>query len=134
MKTYTLFAAVLLTLISTVVLMSCSKNENSFSGKAKIEVYLTDNPADYDQVVIDVKDVQINLSTDSSGGWQSLSTVKGGSYDLLRLVNDKDTLLANSDIGTGTLQQMRLVLGPNNYVVVNGQNILLRHRALNNLV
>ena len=99
--------------------------ENSSSGKAKLQVYLTDDPANYDKVVIDVKDVQINLSTDSSDKWQSLSTVKAGSYDLLRLVNDDDTLLASSDIGTGTLEQMRLVLGPNNYVVVNGQNIPL---------
>jgi len=125
MKTNTLYPAVLLTLIFSLALLSCSKNENSSSGKAKLQVYLTDAPASYDQVVIDVKDVQINLTTDSTGGWQSLSTVKAGSYDLLRLVDDKDTLLANSDIATGTLQQMRLVLGPNNYVVVNGQTIPL---------
>jgi len=125
MKTYTLFAAVLLTFVFSGFLVSCSKHENASSEKAKLEVYLTDSPADYDHVFIDVRDVQINLGTDTSGGWQSLSTVKAGSYDLLRLVNDKDTLLGNSDIGTGTLQQMRLVLGPNNYVVVKGQNIPL---------
>jgi hypothetical protein len=84
-------------------------------------------PQDYDQVVIDVRDVQINVSTDSSEKWQSLSTVKAGSYDLLRLVIDDDTLLGNSDIPTGTLHQMRLVLGSNNYVVVNGQ----KHSASN---
>lgn len=125
MKTYVHLTAVLLTFIFSVLLISCSKMENSSSGKAKLQVYLTDDPANYDQVVIDVKDVQINLSTDSSDKWQSLSTVKAGSYDLLRLVNDDDTLLASSDIGTGTLEQMRLILGPNNYVVVNGQNIPL---------
>lgn len=125
MKTYALFPAVLLTLIFAVLLTSCSKNENSSSGNAKLQVYLTDDPANYDQVVIDVKDVQINLTNDTSGGWQSLSTVKAGSYDLLKLVNDDDTLLGSSDISTGMLQQMRLVLGPNNYVVVNGQNIPL---------
>jgi hypothetical protein len=125
MKTYALFPAVMLTLLFSVILLSCSKNENSSSGKAQLKVYLTDNPAAYDQVVIDVKDVQINLTNDSTGGWQSLSTVKAGSYDLLRLVDDKDTLLGNSDIATGTLEQMRLILGPNNYVVVNGQNIPL---------
>jgi hypothetical protein len=125
MKTYVHLTAVLLTFIFSVLLISCSKMENSSSGKAKLQVYLTDDPADYDQVVIDVKDVQINLSTDSSDKWQSLSTVKAGSYDLLRLVNDDDTLLASADIATGRLEQMRLVLGPNNYVVVNGQNIPL---------
>jgi hypothetical protein len=101
------------------------KNETSSSAEAKLRVYLTDDPADYDQVVIDVKDVQINVSTDSSGKWQSLATVQAGSYDILKLVNDKDTLLASSDIPTGKLHQIRLVLGTNNYVVVNGQNIPL---------
>lgn len=125
MKTYVHLTAVLLTFIFSLSLVSCSKEDKSSSGKARLEVYLTDDPANYDQVVIDVKDVQINLSTDSSDKWQSLSTVKAGSYDLLRLVNDDDTLLGNSDIGTGTLEQMRLVLGPNNYVVINGQNIPL---------
>jgi Domain of unknown function (DUF4382) len=126
MKTHTWTPAVLLTIMFAVLLISCSKMQNSSSGKARLEVYLTDDPADYDQVVIDVKDVQINVSTDSSEKWQSLSTVKAGSYDLLRLVNDDDTLLGNSDIPTGTLHQMRLVLGSNNYVVVNGQNIPLQ--------
>jgi hypothetical protein len=125
MKTYVHLTAVLLTFTFSVLLISCSKNENSSSGKAKLEVYLTDDPANYDQVVSDVRDVQINVSTDSSDKWQSLSTVKAGSYDILRLVNDDDTLLANSDIPTGKLHQMRLVLGSNNYVVINGQNIPL---------
>ena len=125
MKTYVHRTAVLLTLTFSILLISCSKEEKSSSGKAQLEVYLTDDPADYDQVILDVKDVQINLSTDSSNKWQSLSTVKAGKYDLLRLVNDDDTLLAKSDIATGTLEQMRLVLGPDNYIVVNGQSIPL---------
>ena len=122
MKTHVLFQAALLTFIFAVLLMSCSKEDKTSNESAKLLVYLTDKPANYQKVVIDVKDVQISMN-DSS--WQSLSGVKAGSYDLLRLVNDKDTLLSNSDIPTGTLQQMRLVLGSNNYVVVDGQNIPL---------
>jgi hypothetical protein len=126
MKTYAHLAAVSLTFIFLIFLSSCSKNENSSSsGKAKLQVYLTDDPANYDQVVIDVKDVQINVSDDSTDKWQSLSTVKAGSYDVLKLVNDDDTLLASSDIPTGTIHQMRLILGSNNYVVIGGQNIPL---------
>ena len=124
MKTYAQLTAVLLTFIFSVTLISCSKNENSSSGKAQLKVYLTDDPGNYDQVVIDVKDVQINV-TDSTDKWQSLSTVKAGSYDLLKLVNDDDTLLASSDIPTGMIHQMRLILGTNNYVVINGQKITL---------
>jgi hypothetical protein len=124
MKASVFFTTVLFALIFSFSLISCSKQENS-SGKSQLKVYLTDDPADYDQVIIDVKDVQINVTNDTTGGWQSLSTVNTGSYDLLKLVNDDDTLLASSDIPTGTIQQMRLILGDNNYVVVNGQNIPL---------
>jgi hypothetical protein len=111
--------------VISVLLSSCSKN-NSSPGNTQLKVYLTDDPADYDQVIIDVRDVQINVTNDTAGGWQSLNTVNAGSYDLLKLVNDDDTLLASSDIPTGTIQQMRLILGDNNYVVVNGQNIPLK--------
>src|ERR1043166_2216108 len=121
MKTLTLF-----TILSGFFFLSCTKTESqSSSGNAKLEVYLTDDPGNYDQVVIDVKDVQINLSNDSTEGWQSLSTVKAGAYDLLKLVNDDDTLLGNSDIPSGMIHQMRLILGPDNYVVLNGQQIPL---------
>ena len=122
MKTLTIFAL----LASGFSLLSCTKTGNqSSSGNAKLEVYLADDPGNYEQVVIDVKDVQINVTNDSTGAWQSLSTVKAGSYDLLKLVNDDDTLLANSDIPSGMIHQMRLILGPDNYVVLNGQQIPL---------
>jgi hypothetical protein len=124
MKTLTLSTIVLLAF--GFFLLSCTKNNNSSStGNAILEVYLTDDPGNYDQVVIDVKDVQINVTGDSTNGWQSLSTVKAGDYDLLKLVNDDDTLLASSDIPSGKIHQMRLILGPDNYVVLNGQQIVL---------
>jgi hypothetical protein len=121
MKTKRLITAVVFGCLCATMFVSCSRNENSGSGgTAQMKVYLTDDPAAYDRVVIDVQDVQINVTNDSTGGWQSLSTVGAGAYDLLKLVNDHDTLLAQSDIPTGTIHQMRLVLGPNNFVVVGG--------------
>jgi len=120
MKTKTLITAVVFGCLCTTILLSCSRNENSGSGTAQLKVFLTDDPAAYDRVMIDIRDVQINVTNDSTGGWQSLSTVGVGQYDLLKLVNDHDTLLAQSDIPTGTIHQMRLVLGPNNFVVVGG--------------
>ena len=66
-----------------------------------------------------MKDVQINLTNASGSGWQSVSTVAAGTYNLLDLVNGKDTLLADSDVPPGgTISQVRLVLGPNNYVFI----------------
>jgi hypothetical protein len=113
---------VILSLSVAVILCfaACSKKEAS-SGKAHLQVYLTDAPASYDQVLIDVQDIRINYSSDTASGWQSLSQVNTGTYDILRLVNDQDTLLANADLNPGRIQQIRLILGDNNYVKVNGQ-------------
>lgn len=104
---------------------SCSKNENSNDKKARLQIRLTDDPGNYEAVLIDVQDIQINVTGDSTGGWQSLSDVKRGTYDLLQLVNDKDTLLADALIPTGRLHQMRLILGPDNFVKVDGNLIKL---------
>ena len=109
----------------TSLFFACSKNESSAEkSKARLEVYLTDDPANYDEVMIDVRDVKINYSNDDNG-WKSLSQVNAGSYDILRLVNDKDTILGKTDLDSGRIEQIRLILGPNNYVKVDGQTYAL---------
>ncbi|MBO9682034.1 MAG: DUF4382 domain-containing protein [Flavisolibacter sp.] len=111
--------------LSATLFFSCSKNKSSAEkSKARLEVYLTDDPANYDEVVIDVQDVKINYSNDDNG-WKSLSQVNTGKYDILRLVNDKDTILGKTDLDSGRIEQIRLILGPNNYVKVNGQTYAL---------
>lgn len=114
MKTLLLLFATSLTL----ALFSCQKND---SGKARIQVALTDGPGNYDEVNIDVQDIRINYSNDDDKGWVSLDGVKTGNYDVLKLANGKDTLLADAQINTGRIQQIRLVLGSNNFVRLNGQ-------------
>ena len=106
---------------------SCSKldrNSDSNSDKARMQVFLTDDPGPYEAVLVDVQDVQINYADDTVG-WHSLPNVKAGKYDLLTLVNDKDTMLADASINTGTIEQIRLILGTENYVKINGQLIKL---------
>ena len=112
--------------LSVLIFFACSKNETSSENtKAHLEVYLTDDPVNYDSVIIDVRDVKINYSTDTANGWKSLSKVNARSYDILRLVNDKDTILGKTDLDSGRIEQIRLVLGPNNYVIINGQSYKL---------
>ncbi|WP_207513345.1 DUF4382 domain-containing protein [Longitalea luteola] len=107
----------------TTGLVSCSDKESN--ERARLEVRMTDDPAAYDAVYIDLKDVQINVTGEDDKGWQSLPGVQKGIYNLLDLVNDKDTLLVNADIPTGKLHQIRLVLGNNNSIVVDGTTIPL---------
>lgn len=116
----TLLALSLLT-FGAVLFYSCSKDHSASAGKSKLQVYLTDGPGNYDEVVIDVKDVMINYSSDSVNGWQSLSNERMGSYDILKLVNGRDTLLGDAELNSAKIEQIRLILGTNNYVKVNGQ-------------
>jgi hypothetical protein len=113
-------------IISLTVFFACSKRETSAdNSKAHLQVYLTDDPAGYDQVVIDVQDIKINYSTDTANGWQSLSNVNRGVYDVLKLANDHDTILGNADLNSGRIEQIRLILGPNNYVKIGSQTYTL---------
>jgi hypothetical protein len=105
-------------LLFTLSLGSCSNKDSD--EKARLEIRLTDDPAAYDAVFIDIKDVQINVSGDDDNGWQSVAGVQKGIINLLDLVNDKDTLLCKAEIPSGKLHQIRLVLGTNNTIVSNG--------------
>lgn len=109
----------------SISLLACSKNDSP-TGKARMQVALTDDPGNYEVVNIDVQDIRINYSNDTAEGWVSLGGVKTGNYDILRLANGKDTLLADAEINTGKIQQIRLVLGSNNFVKVDGQTINLQ--------
>ena len=113
-------------LSTSIIFYACSRSDkNVNSNKARFQVALTDDPGNYEAVYIDVQDVKINLTADTSGGWQSLANVHTGQYDVLKLVNDDDTILADAEINPGTVEQIRLVLGPNNFVKINGQMIPL---------
>ena len=118
-------SAFILTLVSLLVFISCKKNGTG-DGTARLQVFLTDDPGNYQAVYIDVKDVQINVTGDTDDGWQSLQGVNAGVYDLLRLVNDKDTILADAQIPSGKLHQIRLVLGSENYVKLQGTTELIK--------
>lgn len=113
-------------LVFSLFFAACSENDSGLNQPAKLEVRLTDDPANFDAVNIDIREVLINVTGEDDKGWQNLAGVHQGVYNLLDLVNDKDTLLVNADVPSGRIQQMRLVLGPNNSVVVDGVTIPLQ--------
>lgn len=98
----------------TLVFASCSND-----GNARLEVRLTDAPGDFEAVNIDIQEVQVNTGNENSG-WQSL-IIEPGVYNILELTNGLDTLLGDITLPAGKVQQIRLVLGDDNSVVVDGQ-------------
>jgi len=120
-RKFNVIAALLIT--TSFVFFACSK-ENTDRNGTNFKVLLTDNPALYDSVNIDIREVRVNFNDDSSGnnpGWINMST-NAGVYNLLTLQNGVDTLLATTNFPTPTqtLKQIRLILGPDNSVVVAG--------------
>ncbi|HEX2395404.1 MAG TPA: DUF4382 domain-containing protein [Bacteroidales bacterium] len=106
----------MLVVISLAILTGCNKSDSD--GKSVLQVMLTDAPAEYDQVLIDIQDVQIHRSSDENDGeWISLD-VNSGVYNLLDFRNGMDTLLATIELPAGEISQMRLVLGENNQLKI----------------
>jgi hypothetical protein len=94
---------------------SCSENDKN----ALLKVRLTDAPGDYEQVLIDIQDVQIHFADSADeGSWQSLEVNKGV-YNLLDFRNGMDTLLASIELPAGNVSQMRLILGSGNEIMVD---------------
>lgn len=127
MKNYSLFAIAILTSL-TLGIISCQKGSNGSGdkGNAKLQIYLTDAPGDFEAVYIDVKEIKINVTGDTVNGWKSLPGVHAGVYDLLKLVNDDDTLLADADLPSGRIHQLRLILGTENYVKIEGNTQMIK--------
>jgi hypothetical protein len=105
--------------ITAIILVACQKeNSNGDAGSTTLKVKLTDAPIDADSVNVDIRQVRVNFRHDSAG-WVDLNT-NAGIYDLLGLQNGVDTLLATGTIPSDSVQEIRLVLGTANTIVVNG--------------
>ncbi|HLZ87718.1 MAG TPA: DUF4382 domain-containing protein [Puia sp.] len=116
-------------LAAGILIFAACKKSSSSGGNGQLEVRLTDGPSpDYDAVLIDVEKVEVNVSADTGtgSGWQTLPLLKPGIYNLLDFRNGIDTVLASVSLPAGTLSQMRLTLGSNNSVVINGQSYPLK--------
>lgn len=96
---------------------SCKKDNNDSQGTAKVNFHLTDGPGPYDAVLVDIQQVEVHSDV---SGWVTLTPAHPGIYNLMDFRNGMDTLLCAADIPAGNVSQMRLILGANNSVVVNG--------------
>jgi Domain of unknown function (DUF4382) len=118
MKTFHYLPGVAIFALLVLFTTSCKK-ENE---KSRLTVYLTDAPADYDAVNIEVVSIQLKASSDGGeNGWQTLPmTSSPANFNLLEFTNGMDTLLSSVELPAGNVSQLRLILGDNNSITVNG--------------
>lgn len=106
-----------LTFIATAITFYACSNDNTSSGSYAYKVRMTDDPGPFSEVNVDIQAVEV---TGSNGQTVVLNT-NAGIYNLLDYANGADTLIATSTLTDSRVNQIRLILGPNNTVVVDGE-------------
>ena len=140
-KTNPLYWIAASAILVSLVFTACNKNtsiENPL-GTQSVSLYLTDAPGVFDNVFIDIKSVSLLIDTskdtrkkdtcnwdrigssrhaknDSSLVWQDLG-VKAGVYDILKLRNGVDTLLATNTVVKGAIRLIKIELGASHSLV-----------------
>ena len=105
----------MLAVVSAIIFYSCSSDSSS-SGSYSYKVRMTDAPGPFSAVNVDIQSVQV---IGANGEAVTLNT-NAGIYNLLDFTNGADTLIASSSLNSATVSQIRLILGPNNSVVLDG--------------
>lgn len=119
--------AVVLGMLTLSWMSACNKITSfKSSQQGTLQVKLTDAPARYDSVMIDIQKVEVqNVDSSNSNGWVTVND-SSMMVNLLDLTNGAYKVIGKKQLEPGTYPQIRLVLGPNNYVVVDGQQYALK--------
>jgi hypothetical protein len=111
-----------LTLCCTIILLgitSCNVGNLSKSkstAPTRFNIHLTASQVSYSALYIDLQGVEI-----TSDGKIIPLNVHSGIYNLVNLSNNMDSLIAFGSVRSEDVEQVKLILGPNNAVVVNGR-------------
>jgi Domain of unknown function (DUF4382) len=128
-------------------IFSCQKEQSGSSGTrplgtSSVNIFLTDDPSlVFDHVFLDIQNVEVKAEDDSDlqhenenesdvenhdnrggtgGGWISVP-IHPGVYDILQFRNGLDTLFGSTSFDASLhLKKVRITLGNNNSVVING--------------
>ncbi len=116
---------------------SCNNSDDLDAGSAKVNFYLVDAAGDFDEVWIEVIALRVkandnddsnDLNDDSDeSSWVEIPYKDGSRYvNLLALTGENSLLLGTETFPEGKIEQLRLVLGSDNYVVKGGKRSELK--------
>ena len=111
-----------LCLLVLIGFQSCTEDTDKLENTSRLQLKLVDAPGDYEEVNVEIIDVLYNSSEDD-GGWTSLTPEDFTPIivDLTELIAGNELLLSDVIIPSGMLAQIRLVLGGNNTLVIEGE-------------
>lgn len=143
-KFYTIGSTMILSLLLLFFVTACNNEDDQLQkgDTASIQLKLTDAPAlEYDEVNIDIQGVRVGVANeyfytddpyveegdeeDAEEGddveWIDLEVSNPGLYNLLDYRNGETVMLAGGDIPAGKISQVRLILGDESNVVIDGE-------------
>lgn len=103
-------------MIALVTSLNSCSSDNSSSENYPYKVRMTDDPGPYSEVNVDIRSVQVT----GAGGQTVTLNTNAGIYNLLDFANGADTLIASSTLHDADVSQIRLILGSNNTIVLDG--------------
>lgn len=114
------------------LLSSCNENEGPNSGEARVNFRLVDAPADYDEVWVEVLALRVKVDYEGSdmdeddSSWEEIIYDGPQMVNLLDLTGGNSLLIGSEDFPEGEIDQIRLILGENNYLMKGEQKIALK--------
>lgn len=125
MKLTNLFLVAMI--FATLSFVSCDNNGSNGENTSSIQLKLVDSEGEYEKVLVNIIDVQYNRN-DGDSGWINFKgfTLPNtddplNRVDLTELVAGNTLVLTDEDIESGSLNQIRLILGEGNAVVLDGE-------------
>lgn len=124
----------LILLLAMFWMVACDENGTpetlDESGTATMQIALTDAPASYDAVLVEVIGLEYQLEEqddddteeEEDSEWISIA-IEPTVYNLLELNNGTEAILADMDFPTGELENIRVILGDHNQLVVSGDTV-----------
>lgn len=122
-----------LALVTFFFLSACDmeRNEDRIrDGHARVNVYLIDAPAAYDEVWVEILEVKFLMKGDNESNesaWINLPyEANDNKINLLSLTGGNSEHLGEIEVPAGEISQIRMVLGDDNYIMQNGQRLDLK--------
>ncbi|WP_420577208.1 DUF4382 domain-containing protein [Ekhidna sp.] len=113
------------------ILCACSteSDEEAIDKFPRLKFSLIDAPAVFDEVNIDIRQLQVNfVETDDEKAkeWLDISDFNPVIVDILSLTNGKELTLVDRPMAFDYVDEIRLILGNMNYLLVNGDSSELK--------
>lgn len=107
-------------LFTLLFISACTEDDNQ---TARLKITLVDNPGDFEAVNVDIQGVTVHTNEhagEEDNGWVFLENSNVGVRNLLDYTGGVELTLADTDFPAGRISQIRLLLGENNSVTIDG--------------